>query len=82
MIVASDFGGIHKSTASQVIKNVSEHIANLANIKVNMPQSEEEITSAKNDFFDIASFPNVIGAIDCTHIRIQSPGNAHQSFSD
>ena len=25
------------------------------------------------DFYDIARFPNTVGATDCTHIRIQSP---------
>nr|CAI5864083.1 unnamed protein product [Callosobruchus analis] len=26
------------------------------------------------DFYHIARFPNVIGSLDCTHIRIKSPG--------
>lgn len=33
--------------------------------------------SASQDFFAIPKFPRVIGAIDCTHIKIQSPGGAH-----
>lgn len=27
-----------------------------------------------DDFFKIAKFPKVLGAIDCTHVRIVSPG--------
>lgn len=27
-----------------------------------------------NDFYNIANFPGAIGCIDCTHVRLQSPG--------
>lgn len=39
-----------------------------------MPQNEDEITMAKAMFHRIDEFPLVIGAIDGTHIRIQSLG--------
>ncbi|KAL1489866.1 hypothetical protein ABEB36_013795 [Hypothenemus hampei] len=39
-----------------------------------MPSTEEEqITNARN-FYNIAGFPCCIGASDCTHIKVQSPG--------
>lgn len=39
-----------------------------------MPQSRAEIQEVQAGFYKIAKFPKVIGAIDCTHIKIQSPG--------
>lgn len=30
-------------------------------------------------FYRFAKFPSVIGAIDCTHIKIQSPGGGDQA---
>jgi len=39
-----------------------------------MPETPEEIRETRQKFFDIAGFPRCIGAIDCSHIRIQSPG--------
>ncbi|CAH1984551.1 unnamed protein product [Acanthoscelides obtectus] len=70
-----DFGGIHKSTASQVDKKVIHSIVTLAPEYIKMPRTQQEIQSIENKFYNIARFPRVIGAIDCTHIKIISPGN-------
>lgn len=72
--LVADFGGIDCGTASRVVRYVSEQIASLLNIYVRMPRTNQELENTKNEFQQIANFPNVIGAIDCTHIRIQSPG--------
>lgn len=74
MITISDVGKMDKSTVCRIIKRVSHAIARLAPQYIKFPSSEEDINKTKNTFFDVASFPNVIGAVDGTHIRIQSPG--------
>ena len=33
-----------------------------------------DTTAMKQDFFDLYGFPFVVGAIDCTHVQIQSIG--------
>lgn len=71
-IVVGDFVGVHKSTVCQVIKNVTRAIAGLAPTKIKFP--DHGLNDLKREFFEIARFPNVIGAIDCTHVPIQSPG--------
>lgn len=40
-----------------------------------MPRSQTEINLAQDDFLSARNFPKVIGAIDCTHIKIQSPNS-------
>lgn len=74
MITMGDYGGMDKSTVSRIVVRVSEAIASLAPIYIKLPQTQEEILRAQRNFFNIAAFPRVIGAIDCTHIKIQSPG--------
>jgi hypothetical protein len=51
------------------------------------PNGIEEIRTTQEDFFNVAAFPRVLGTIDGTHIRIQSPGNkslllTYQRFSE
>lgn len=65
--------GMHTSTASRIISKVSGVIANMAPRYIQLPQGNEVI-DVQSDFFNLSSFPKVLGCIDGTHIRIQSPG--------
>ncbi|XP_062572623.1 putative nuclease HARBI1 [Saccostrea cucullata] len=38
-----------------------------------MPVDVVELNKIKKDFYEIAHFPNTVGAIDCTHIRMKAP---------
>lgn len=75
LITTGDFSGIHKSTASKVINKVSRAIAQLSPLYIKFPNTEEEIGRLRQKFYNIAKFPRCIGALDCTHIKIQSPGD-------
>ncbi|KAK5648390.1 hypothetical protein RI129_003282 [Pyrocoelia pectoralis] len=68
------FGGMHKSTVNRIVKRVTEAICHLRQDYINFPRTPEERVAIQYNFFEIAGFPRVTGAIDCTHIRIQSPG--------
>ncbi|KAF1395070.1 hypothetical protein PFLUV_G00007730 [Perca fluviatilis] len=53
--------------------------ASLAHIFISLPSlATEKCASSKEDFYKIAAFPNVIGALDCTQIRIKRPSGAHE----
>lgn len=71
--VASDLSGVSKSTASRVIRRVSVALASLSARYIKMPE-HEELGEVKQAFYDIAKMPRCIGALDGTHIKIQSPG--------
>jgi len=74
LVVCGDFIGIHKSTASRIVKLVSCVIASLRPQFIHFPRNENDIKKTKQDFYNIAKFPMVIGAMDCTHVKIRSPG--------
>ena len=73
-ITVGDFLNIHQSTVSKIIKHVSIAIAIRRNRFIFMPRNRNEILETQTDFRNIAQFPRVIGAIDCTHIEIANPG--------
>ncbi|XP_031354452.1 putative nuclease HARBI1 [Photinus pyralis] len=74
LTAVADFAGIHTSTASRIIPRVSEAIARLRPQFIKMPENANELQRIQNEFFEISAFPRVVGVIDCTHIKIQSPG--------
>ena len=80
LITCGDFCGVSVATASRIVKKVSEAIAGLSRKYIHMPCSEEAQDRTKREFYDIARFPRVIECIDCTHIRLQSPGGGDAEF--
>ncbi|XP_036320285.1 putative nuclease HARBI1 [Rhagoletis pomonella] len=70
----ADLCGVSKTSASRAIKLVSHHIASLRADFVKLPQTEQERLSTQAAFKEISNFPRVIGAMDCTHVKIMSPG--------
>jgi nuclease HARBI1 len=69
----SDFFGVSVASGSRIIKEVSRVIASLRPDFISMPCREEQQETALH-FYNIARFPACIGAIDCTHVKILSPG--------
>lgn len=69
-----DFINVHQTTASRIISKVTRAIAALSHQYIKMPREADEIVRSQNSFYRIARFPRVIGCVDGTHIKIQSPG--------
>ncbi|XP_065204062.1 putative nuclease HARBI1 [Planococcus citri] len=72
--VCAEFAGVHESTGGKIIKVVSEAIAELRPEFIYMPETDADMKQIRQEFFNIAKFPRCIGALDCTHIKIRSPG--------
>jgi len=68
-------GGFSASTANRIIRRVSSAIADLKPIYIQFPETETSIKKAQLEFYTIAKFPKAIGVLDCTHVKIASPGN-------
>lgn len=67
LISVADFIGVSISTAGRIVRDISVTIANLYDEYITVHQQSAE------KFYRIGGFPRVLAAIDCTHIRIQSP---------
>ena len=64
-----DLFGVSTFAACTTIHKVSKAIAKQRAQFLSFP---ENLADTKRKFYDVAHFPGVIGAIDCTHIRIMS----------
>ncbi|CAK1587254.1 unnamed protein product [Parnassius mnemosyne] len=73
-LTIGDFSGLSTPTAHRIIHRVSAAIASLNHEYIKFPNTQQEIRQNQREFYGIARFPRVIGAMDCTHVRISSPG--------
>ncbi|XP_050063025.1 putative nuclease HARBI1, partial [Aphis gossypii] len=80
LISAGDCIGVSKSSACLIVRDVSLTIANLRKEYVRMPDNDFEIRQLQKDFYKTAKFLLVIRAIDCTHVKIQSPGGPNAEY--
>ena len=74
-----DTFGISKATVCRTVHRVANVLADALNRYVRFERrAEADATKAK--FYAMAGFPNVIGCIDCTHIRISGPHNNEHEY--
>jgi len=73
-LVVGDTFSINKSTVCRTVHRVTAAIASLRPKYVKFPATPEERLKVMNGFYSASGMPGVLGAIDCTHIPIQSPG--------
>lgn len=69
----ADRSGMSQSTLSHIMPNVWDAIVGMAPRYILFPYAQAEQANIKMQFAAIAGFPNVIGAIDCTHVAIKAP---------
>lgn len=73
-LVIGDTFNVHKSTVCRIVHRVTAAIARLRAKYVRFPATAQEKCRVMNEFYKGSGMPGVIGAIDCTHVPIQSPG--------
>lgn len=73
-----DMFGVCKTIVASVVSEVSYLIATkLRDRFIKMPETQQELLDAKIEFMRLSGFPLCIGAIDGTHVLIQSYGGEH-----
>jgi hypothetical protein len=71
-LTVSDTFGISQPSVSRIVRKVVRALNRFQNHFIKFP-SNNELPIIKQGFFRYRSFPNVIGIIDCSQIRIQAP---------
>jgi len=71
--VVGELINISQPTMSRMVRRVSRVIASKSSTVVKFP-TNEDVISHQRKFLEIGGFPGVVGTIDCSHVKIQSPG--------
>ncbi|KAK0143826.1 putative nuclease HARBI1 [Merluccius polli] len=69
----ADRSGMSQGALSRAIAAVLNGIIRISARHIRFPYDAVNQAHIKAQFAEIAGFPNVIGAIDCTHIAIKAP---------
>ncbi|KAJ6668314.1 hypothetical protein lerEdw1_015691, partial [Lerista edwardsae] len=73
VVGCDEYHRVDQATVSRAIDRVLAAINKHCKKYISFPQERNAVLTVKQNFADKYRFPNVIGAIDCTHVRIQKP---------
>lgn len=64
---------VGKSTVIEAVQDVVEALYELRNEYIKFPETEAETLAATETFEELSELPNIVGAIDGSHVRIIAP---------
>ncbi|KAL3097738.1 hypothetical protein niasHT_026834 [Heterodera trifolii] len=79
-IQINDLFNITQRTVSLVVQRVTKALANKSADFIKFPNSQQNEITIKRDFLNYCDLPFVMGAIDCSHIKIEGPGSDEESY--
>jgi len=75
-LVIGDTFAVDNATVCRTLKRVTQAIAGLRSKYVKLPETVEQRRNSMQLFYSQSQLPGIIGAVDGTHVPIQSPGSA------
>lgn len=71
----ADIQYISRKSVGNALNDVTNCLIGILKHHITLPVDVTELNKIKKDpqFYEIAYFPNTVGAIDCTHIRLKAP---------
>ena len=72
--------GVSQSSVSHVVRDVSNALSTRARQFIKFPATAAECIQTKQQLFEIAGFPNVLGVVDGTHIAIKVSSHGSTLF--
>ncbi|XP_071802814.1 putative nuclease HARBI1 [Asterias amurensis] len=69
-MVEGDLHNVSAASVCRIIHKVSRAISTLTNEVITFPVEIQDVMRVKRDFHAVSGFPGVVGAIDCTHVKL------------
>lgn len=67
---------VGKATAIEVVQDVVEALYEIRKEYIKFPETEAETVAATGTFAKLSELPNIVGAIDASHVKIKAPKNS------
>ncbi|XP_069131659.1 putative nuclease HARBI1 [Argopecten irradians] len=74
-----DSVGLSEATVSRCVHRVATALCGIGRRYISFP-TDRQLLKTKQEFYNLSRFPNVVGCVDCTHIRIQGPTANEKDF--
>ncbi|XP_066015457.1 uncharacterized protein, partial [Pocillopora verrucosa] len=71
---------VGKSTVIEAVQDVVKGLYELCDEYIKFPETIAEVSSSIATFGDLTNLPNVVGAIDGSHIRIKAPKDSAPDY--
>ncbi|XP_066600578.1 putative nuclease HARBI1 [Prorops nasuta] len=75
--ISGDLRNLSQPAVCRIVKQISRIFAEKLGDFIYFPRTAEDCNKNYEQFYQIANFPNVIGTIDYTHIKIKNPGSVY-----
>ena len=64
---------VGKATAIEAVQDVVEALYEIRNEYIKFPETEAETVAATGTLAELSELPNIVGAIDGSHVKIKAP---------
>ena len=71
---------VGKSTVIEAVQDIVKGLYELCDKYIKFPETIAEVSSSIATFGDLTNLPNVVGAIDGSHIRIKAPNDSAPDY--
>ncbi|KAM9302067.1 putative nuclease HARBI1 [Gastrophryne carolinensis] len=72
--------GISQASMSRCVANVTEALVERASQFISFPREEAAVQKLKDDFYNLAGVPGVLGVMDCMQVPIKAPNSEDLSY--
>eukprot|EP00079_Xenopus_tropicalis_P009799 XP_002934124.1 PREDICTED: putative nuclease HARBI1 [Xenopus tropicalis] len=72
--------GISQASMSRCVTNVTEALVERASQFISFPRDERSVQRLKDEFYNLAGVPGVLGVVDCTQVNIKAPNSEDLSY--
>ncbi|XP_071843463.1 putative nuclease HARBI1 [Apostichopus japonicus] len=66
-----DHHGVSKASACRIVRRVSSHLIRMKGDVIRFPTTPQEVMATQRGFSDVAGFPRIVSAVDCTHVLLK-----------